>query len=81
MYQVKNNRELSRHLLAKAEGGSIAIVDLQGAAGFIETYGKPTLHWQTAGRALETADRDASQIDHATACFENALSTDRLLAK
>jgi hypothetical protein len=81
MYRVQNNRQLTRHLLVKAGNGSIAIVDLEGAAGFIETHGKTTIHWQTAGVAVENADRDGSLIGHATDSFENALATDDMLVK
>ena len=79
MYQVKNNRELARHFIAKVDGSTAVIVDLEGAAGFLRKYGNDGLHWQTTGNAIEQADADPKMIDHATASFENALRTERML--
>jgi hypothetical protein len=79
MYEVRNNRELSKHFIAKVDGATAVIVDLEGAAGFLRKYGNDGLHWQTTGNAIQAADADPKLIDHATNSFENALRTERLL--
>jgi hypothetical protein len=79
MYQVKNNRELTKHLIAKVDGSTAVIVDLEGAAGFLRKYGNDGLHWQTTGNAIEQADANPRMINHATDSFENALRTQRML--
>jgi hypothetical protein len=79
MYQVKNNRELAKHFIAKVDGSTVVIVDLEAAAGFLRKYGSDGLHWQTTGNAIERADADPKMISHATDSFENALRTERML--
>jgi hypothetical protein len=75
-YQVKNNRFFNPPLVATVGLANVTIDSLQAAAGFIEQHGKPSLHWNTAGVAVQHADGNEALMDHARASMENALRTD-----
>jgi hypothetical protein len=78
MHLIRNNRTLSKQLVAKVEV-SVVIMDLKGAAEFLRKFDNDDLHWRAAGRAIEEADADPTLLDHATASVEKALRTRQML--
>jgi hypothetical protein len=79
MYEVKNNRRLTKQLSASICGRAAVIVDLRDAIFFIGMHGHRTRHWLTATMAIERADRDARMVDAATEILETALHSEGML--
>jgi hypothetical protein len=79
MYQVKNNRSLTRQLTAHVCARHAMIVDLCDAAAFIDMHGERTQLWVTAEIAVKCADRNPRLIDQATKSLENALRGEGML--
>jgi hypothetical protein len=79
MYQVRNNRSLTRQLTAHVYARSAIIVDLCDAAAFIDMHGGRTRPWVTAEAAVRCADRNPRLIDQATRFLENALRREGML--
>ena len=71
MYQVKNNRRLTRQLMAHVCARPAIIVDLCDAAAFIDMQGVRTRLWVTAETAVKCADHNPLLIDQATKTLEN----------
>jgi hypothetical protein len=79
MYQVKNNRRLTRQLMAHVCARPAIIIDLYDAAAFIDMHGDRTQLWVTAEAAVRCADRNPRLIDQATKTLENALRREGML--
>jgi hypothetical protein len=79
MYQVRNNRRLTRQLTAQVCARPAIIVDFCDAAAFIDMYGDRTKLCVTAETAVKCADRNPRLIDQATKTLENALRRDGML--
>jgi hypothetical protein len=79
MRNIINLMPLTKQLRAKAGDSTIVIATLQDAGSYIQNYGRPAFHWQTAAVAIERADTNPRLIKHATRSMENALRTDQLL--
>ncbi len=79
MYQVKNNRRLTRQLIAHVCARPAIIVDLSDAAAFIDMHGVRTRLWVTAETAVKCADHNPLLIDQATKTLENALRREGML--
>jgi hypothetical protein len=79
MYQVKNNRRLTRQLVAHVCARPAIIVDLRDAAAFIDMHGDRTRLWVTAETAVKCADHSPRLIDQATKALENALRKESVL--
>ena len=79
MYQVKNNRRLTRQLIAHVCARPAIIVDLCDAAAFIDMHGDRTRLWATAETAVKCADHNPLLIDQATKTLENALRWEGML--
>jgi hypothetical protein len=79
MYQVKNNRRLTRQLVAHVCARPAIIVDLRDAAAFIDMHGDRTRLWVTAETAVKCADHSPRLIDQATKALENALRKEGVL--
>lgn len=80
MYEVKNNRRLSRQLVALVCARPAIIVDLRDAAAFIDMHGERTRLWFVAEIALRRADRNPHLIDLCTGALESALRREGMLA-
>ena len=72
MHQVKNNRRLTRQLIAHVCARPAIIVDLSDAAAFIDMHGVRTRLWVTAETAVKCADYNPLLIDQATKTLEQA---------
>jgi hypothetical protein len=79
MHQVRNNRRLARQLTAHICARPAIIVDLCGAAAFIDMHGVRTRLWVTAETAVRCADRNPRLIDQATRTLESALRREGML--
>ena len=79
MYQVRNNRRLTRQLIAHVCARPAIIVDLCDAVAFIDMHGVRTRLWVTAETAVKYADRNPRLIDQATKTLENALRGEGML--
>jgi hypothetical protein len=79
MYQVKNNRRLTKLLLAHVCARPATIVDLCDAMAFIDMHGDHTRLWVTAETAIKCADHNPRLIDLATKTLENALHKEGML--
>ncbi len=79
MYQVKNNRTLTRQLIAHVCARPAIIVDLCDAAAFIDMHGDRARIWVTAETAVKCADHNPRLIDQATKTLENTLRRDGML--
>ena len=79
MYQVKNNRRLTRQLIAHVCARPAIIVDLYDAAAFSDVHGDRTQLWVTAEAAVRCADRSPGLIDEATTTLESALRREGML--
>jgi hypothetical protein len=79
VYQVKNNRRLTRQLIAHVCARPAIIVDLCDAVAFIDMHGVRTRLWVTAETAVKCADRKPRQIDQATKTLESALRGEGML--
>ena len=79
MHQVRNNRRLTRELIAHVCARPAIIVDLCDAAAFIDMHGDRTPLWVTAQTAFKCADRNPRLIEQATKTLENALRREGML--
>jgi hypothetical protein len=79
MYRVKNNRQLTRQLIAHVCAGPAIIVGLRDAAAFIDMRGVRTRLWVTAEIAVKYADYNPLLIDQATKTLETALRREGML--
>jgi hypothetical protein len=79
MYQVKNNRRLTRQLVAHVCARPTIIIDLYDAAAFIDMHGDRTRPWVTAKTAVKCADHNPGLIDEATTALERALRREGML--
>ena len=79
MHQVRNNRRLTRQLIAHVCARPAIIVDLCDAVAFIDMHGVRTRLWVTAETAVKCADRAPLLIDQAITTLENALRRDGML--
>jgi hypothetical protein len=79
MYQVKNNRRLTRQLIAHVCARPAIIIDLRDAVAFIDMHGARTRLWVTAESAVKCANRNPRLIDQATRSLENALRREGML--
>jgi hypothetical protein len=79
MYQVKNNRRLTRQLIAHVCARPAILVDLCDAAAFAGMHGDRTRLWATAETAIKHADRNPHRIDQATKALEDALRSEGML--
>jgi hypothetical protein len=79
MYEVKNNRRLSRQLMARVCARPAIIVDLCDAAAFIDMHGERTRLWVTAETTVKRADHNPHLKDLATKTLEDALYREGML--
>ena len=79
MYRVKNNRRLTRQLIAHVCARPAIIVDLCDAAAFIDMHGDRTRLWVTAETAVKCADYNPLLIEQATKTLEHALRRESML--
>jgi hypothetical protein len=79
MYRVKNNRRLTRPLIAQVCARPAIIVDLCDAAAFINMHGVRTRPWITAEIAVKYADHNPRLIDQATTSLESVLRREGML--
>jgi hypothetical protein len=79
MYRVKNNRRLTKQLIAHVCARPAIIVDLCDAAAFIDMHGVRTGPWVTAEIAVKYADHNPRLIDRATTSLENVLRREGML--
>ena len=79
MYLVKNNRRLTRQLIAHVSARPAIIVDLYDAAAFIDMHGDRARIWVTAQAAVKCADHNPRLIDQATKTLENTLRREGML--
>ena len=77
MYQVKNNRRLTRqsHVCAPPA----IIINLCDAAAFIDMHGDRNQLWVIVETAVRSADRSPDLIDEATTTLESALRREGML--
>ena len=79
MYQVKDNRRLTRELIAHVCPRPAIIIDLYDAAAFIDMHGDRTQFWAIAETAVRRADHNPRLIDQATKTLETALRKEGML--
>ena len=79
MYQVRNNRRLTRELIAHVCARTAIIVDLRDAAALINMHGDRARLWVTAETAVKCADHNPHPIDQATKTLENVLRREGML--
>ena len=79
MYRVKNNRRLTRQLIAHVCARPAIVVDLCDAAAFIDMHGVRTRLWVTAETAVKCADYNPLLIDQATKTLEQALRREGMI--
>jgi hypothetical protein len=79
MYQVKNNRRLTRQLIAHVCARPAILVDLCDAVAFIAMHGDNTQLWASVETAVKCADRNPHLIDQATKALENTLRREGML--
>jgi hypothetical protein len=79
MYEVRNNRRLSRQLIAHVCARPAIIVDLCDAAAFIDMHGERTQLWVTAETTVKRADHNPHLIDLCTTTLENTLRREGML--
>jgi hypothetical protein len=79
MYQVRNNRRLSKLLLAHVCARPAMIIDLCDAMAFVDMHGDQTRPWVTAETAIRCADHNPRLIDMATKTLENVLLREGML--
>ena len=79
MHPVKNNRRLTRQLIAHVSARPAIIVDLCDAIAFIDMHAARTRPWVTAEAAVQCADRNPRLIDQATRSLENVLRREGML--
>jgi hypothetical protein len=79
LHQIKNNRRLTRQLIAHVCARPAVIIDLYDAAAFIDMHGDRTQFWVTAETAVRCADRNPGLIDEATTTLERALRLEGML--
>ena len=70
---MKNNRRLTRQLIAHVCARPAIIVDLCDAVAFIDMHGVRTRLWVTAETAVKYADRNPRLIDQAALRGEGML--------
>jgi hypothetical protein len=64
MYQVKNNRRLTRELIAHVCARPAIIIDLYDAAAFIDMHGDRTQIWVTAETAVRRSQLRPNRRGH-----------------
>ena len=78
MYRVKNNRRLTRQLIAYVCARPAIIIDLCDAAAFIDMHGVRTRLW-IAAEIAKYADHNPHLIDQATTSLEDVLRGEGML--